>query len=59
MQEQIVNPTTGQLTTEGYKVLIGLFDRLDAIAAVTAPTGGATIDAEARTAIQSIIDGAS
>lgn len=28
--------------------------KLDAIAAVTAPTGGATIDAEARTAINAI-----
>jgi hypothetical protein len=32
--------------------------KLDAIAAVTAPAGGATIDAEARTAISDIIAGA-
>jgi hypothetical protein len=33
--------------------------KLAAIAAVTGPTGGATTDAEARTAINAIISGAS
>lgn len=32
--------------------------KLDAIAAVTAPTGGATVDSQARTAISAIIAGA-
>lgn len=49
----------GRLTVEGLKVLQGVFDRLDAIAQVTAPTGGATQDAEARQAISDIISGAS
>ncbi len=55
IQEQYVDPRTGKLTLEGYKLLQGVIDRLDAIAAVTAPTGGATVDAEARTAVAAII----
>jgi len=57
LAEQFVGPD-GRLTIEGLKVLQGLFDRLDAIAAVSAPTGGATIDAEARAAISSILTAA-
>ena len=56
----------GRLTVDGQKLLQSMFDRIGvlegqiaAIAAVTGPTGGATVDAEARTAINSIISGAS
>ena len=59
-----VNPD-GTLTTRGLEYLGDLERRivlaegkLAAIAAVTDPAGGATIDAEARTAIIAIIDGA-
>lgn len=38
--------------------IIALEAKLAAIAAVTGPTGGATTDAEARTAINAIISGA-
>lgn len=62
--EQYVRPS-GQLTIDGLKLLQTMEDRivtleaqLAAIAAVTAPSGGATIDAEARTAISAIITGA-
>lgn len=55
--------SAGSLTLDGLKVLQSMFDRiddletkLDAIAAITKPTGGATVDAEARTAIDAIID---
>lgn len=37
----------------------GLQSRLDAIAGITAPTGGATVDAQARTAIVAIKTAAS
>ena len=55
IQEVYVDPRTGKLTLEGYKMLSALFSRLDALAAVTAPSGGATVDSEARTAIAAII----
>ena len=52
----------GTPTAEGMKFFKALEGRLEAaeaqmaaIAAVTGPTGGATIDAEARTAIDAII----
>jgi len=55
----------GTLTLDGLKVLQSMFDRIDdleatlaAISAITKPTGGATVDAEARTAIDAIIDAA-
>ena len=38
--------------------IVALEAKLAAIAAVTGPTGGATTDAEARTAINAIISGA-
>lgn len=56
----------GQPTLDGLKLLQGMHDeivtlqnKLDAIAAVTAPSGGATVDSEARAAINAIISGAS
>lgn len=55
----------GHLTLEGLKLLQDMNSRitdletkLAAIAAVAAPTGGATTDAEARAAINSIITAA-
>lgn len=57
LAEQFVT-RDGRLTIEGLKVLQGLFDRLDAIAAVSDATGGGTQDAEARAAIAAIIDAA-
>lgn len=48
----------GYLTPEGLQMMQALQDRLDAIAAVSDPTGGGTQDAEARTAIAAIIDAA-
>lgn len=71
IQEQYVDQG-GQLTIEGYKLLSDMETRLAAlesansalvaqmalIAAVTAPTGGATVDAEARTAVAAVIAGA-
>jgi hypothetical protein len=52
----------GRLTLEGIALLERLAkvsgDRLAAIAGVTKPTGGATEDAEARAAIDAIIDAA-
>lgn len=56
----------GTPTIEGIRLIRRMEQRLDAaeaklaaIAAVTGPAGGATIDAEARTAINAIISGAS
>lgn len=64
IQEQYVDPS-GRLTIDGYKMLDGLFQRVDAldakltaIAALADPAGGATIDAEARAAIAAILDAA-
>ena len=55
----------GRLTIEGLKLLNGLSDRLAeaegrlaAIAALTDPSGGATIDTEARTSIAAILGAA-
>jgi len=55
----------GKPSVDWMATLEDLFDRLEAaeskltaIAAVTAPSGGSTIDAEARTAINDIISGA-
>lgn len=47
-----------QVLQEMAREIEALQDKLDAIAAVTAPSGGATVDAEARTAIAAIIAGA-
>lgn len=58
IQEVYIDPRTGKLTLEGYKLFAGVIARLDAIAAVTAPSGGATVDAEARTAIAAVITAA-
>ncbi len=62
---QEVYVADGRLTLEGYKLLADMNDRLEAaeaklaaIAALSDPTGGATIDAEARTAINAILDAA-
>ena len=56
----------GTPTIEGIRLIRSMEQRLDAaeaklaaIAAVAGPAGGATIDAEARTAINAIISGAS
>lgn len=57
LAEQFVT-RDGRLTIEGLKVLQGIFDKLDAIAAVSDPSGGGTQDAEARAAIAAIIDAA-
>lgn len=43
---EIIQRLVGEVTS--------LQSRLDAIAGITAPTGGATIDAQARTAISAI-----
>lgn len=58
---QYVQPD-GRLTSEGLRLFAGLFERvavleakLAAVAAVAAPVGGATIDAEARAAIVALI----
>lgn len=48
-----------RLLQEYERRLADLETKLAAIAAVAAPTGGATTDAEARTAINAIISGAS
>jgi len=52
----------GRLTRAGYEMLQELRDELDAanaklaaIAAIVAPSGGATIDTQARTAIAAVI----
>lgn len=48
----------GRLTFEGQKVLTAMAGILEAIGDVSKPSGGATVDAEARTAIDAIIDAA-
>lgn len=60
MQERYVGQD-GRLTPDGQKLFQQLFEnvtslqaQMAAIAAVTDPTGGATVDAEARTAITAI-----
>ena len=55
IHERVIDPQTGKLTLEGYKMLVSLENRLDAIAAVAAPSGGATVDAEARAAVAAMI----
>ena len=55
IHERVIDPRTGKLTLEGYKMLVALENRLDAIAAVAAPSGGATVDAEARAAVAAMI----
>ena len=55
IHERMIDPQTGKLTLEGYKMLVSLENRLDAIAAVAAPSGGATVDAEARAAVAAMI----
>ncbi len=52
--EVVIDPKTGRLTLDGYKMLRALEDRLDAIAGIASPTGGATVDAQARAAINAI-----
>jgi hypothetical protein len=48
----------GTLSLDGQRILGEITKRLDAIAAISDPTGGGTVDAEARTAIAAIIDAA-
>ncbi len=55
IHERVIDPQTGKLTLEGYKMLVSLENRLDAIAAVAAPSGGATVDVEARAAVAAMI----
>ena len=62
--ETYVGPD-GRLTIDGMKILQNAFSRIEdleaqmaAIGAVTSPSGGATVDAEARTAIDAIITAA-
>lgn len=60
LQERYVDQS-GRLTLAGLKLFQGLARteaKLAAIAAVAAPVGGATDDAEARTAINAIITAA-
>lgn len=55
---QYVQPD-GRLTSEGLRLFADLFARVEALearlAAVAAPVGGVTIDAEARAAIVALI----
>ena len=55
IHERVIDPQTGKLTLEGYKMLVALENRLDAIAAIAAPSGGSTVDAEARAAVAAMI----
>ena len=55
IHERVIDPQTGKLTLEGYKMLVALENRLDAIAAVAAPSGGVTVDAEVRAAVAAMI----
>lgn len=59
--DRVANPD-GTRTIEDQKIMDGMYAKileleakLDAIAAVTSPTGGMVIDAEARTAIDAVI----
>lgn len=49
----------GRLTPAGQVLMQEIVKAINAIAAVSKPTGGSPIDAEARTAIDAIIDAAS
>ena len=55
IHERVIDPQTGKLTLDGYKMLAALENRLDAIAAIAAPSGGSTVDAEARAAVAAMI----
>lgn len=62
IQERLVDVKTGALTLDGYKMLADMDARLvvmegkiAAIAAIVAPSGGATVDAEARAVISAIL----
>ena len=52
--EAFVTPDD-RLSLEGQQMLQEIVKRLNAIADVTTPTGGATVDAEARAAIAALI----
>lgn len=58
LQTRIAGPD-GRPTVEFVRYMQEIERKIAAIGAVTKPTGGATQDAEARTAIDAIIDGAS
>lgn len=57
LADRFVTPD-GKLSIEGYKVLNALFERFDAIAALSDPAGGGTVDTEARAAIAALLDAA-
>jgi len=55
--ERFVNQD-GTLSLDGQRILGEIAKRLDAIAALSDPTGGGTVDTEARASIAAIIDAA-